>query len=76
MEEVTSALLGPAVSRFKGSQCPQSSSFNLLSEPAQALPIHPPFDPPFPLPSHTQVLQVRQSREGVVSDQRKLVGIE
>lgn len=41
MDEVTSALLGPAVRGFKGSQCPQPSSFTLVSEPTQALPILP-----------------------------------
>lgn len=52
MDEVTSALLGPAVSRLKGSRCPQPSSFNIPSEPTQALPFLPPtLHFPF-LPTH------------------------
>lgn len=69
MEEMSCAWLGSCSQRTQDqSRAVTSPAFFLQppSEPAQALPF----------PSHTQVLQVRQSCEGIVSDQCELVGVE
>lgn len=64
--------LGPAVRGFKGSHPLPSPQPSSLPSPSALLPS----TSQFPFPSHAQVLQVRQSCEGIVSNQCKLVGIE